>query len=160
MDNKFLSEFIYGSTDGLITTFSIVAGATGGNLLQKVIIILGLSNVLSDGYSMGVSSYLSSKAEIEQGYITDKKAIESGIYTFISFVAIGILPILPFLFIKGDLAKKISLLIAIILFAVIGTIKGYVLKQPILKNSIESLFVGMSAALISYLVGLFLSKLH
>jgi len=157
---QFLGEFIYGATDGIITTFSIVAGAAGGDLVQKVITILGISNVLSDGYSMGVSRYLSSKAEIEQGLLKEKNAIQSGIFTFISFVFVGVLPILPFFFYKGEQAKKISLGIAIILFAMIGTIKGLVLKQPILGKSFESLFIGLSAAIISYLVGVFVSKLH
>jgi VIT1/CCC1 family predicted Fe2+/Mn2+ transporter len=160
MYEKFLGEFIYGATDGIITTFSIVAGAAGGDLVQKVITILGVSNVLSDGYSMGVSRYLSSKAEIEQGLLTNKKALYSGIYTFISFVLVGILPILPFFFYKGILAKKISLTIAIILFALIGIIKGYVLKQSIFEKGFESLIIGLSAALISYIVGILINKIH
>jgi vacuolar iron transporter family protein len=157
---QFLGEFIYGATDGIITTFSIVAGAAGGDLVQRVITILGVSNVLSDGYSMGVSRYLSAKAEIEQGLLTNKNAVESGIVTFISFVVIGVLPILPFFLYSGYKAKKISLAIATILFALIGIIKGMILKQPILNKGIESLFIGLSAALISYFVGVIVNRLH
>lgn len=157
---QFLGEFIYGATDGIITTFSIVAGAAGGDLIQRVITILGISNVLSDGYSMGVSRYLSAKAEIEQGLLKEKNAAQSGIYTFISFVVVGVMPILPFFFYKGNKAKKISLTIATILFAMIGFIKGIVLKQPVLGKSLETLFIGLSAALISYYVGIFVNKLH
>jgi VIT1/CCC1 family predicted Fe2+/Mn2+ transporter len=157
---QFLGEFIYGATDGIITTFSIVAGAAGGDLIQRVITILGISNVLSDGYSMGVSRYLSSKAEIEQGLLKEKDAVQSGIFTFLSFVIVGVMPILPFFFYKGLQAKKISLGIATLLFAMIGFIKGYVLKQPVLYKSIETLFIGLSAALISYFVGIFVNKLH
>jgi VIT1/CCC1 family predicted Fe2+/Mn2+ transporter len=156
----FLGEFIYGATDGIITTFSIVAGATGGSLLHNVIIILGISNVLSDGYSMGVSRYLSSMAEIEQGLLSNKDAMTSGIATFLSFVIIGILPILPFFFYKGDTAKKISLIIATILFSLIGVVKGYILKQSIIHNGTRSLFIGLSAALISYSVGKFINHIY
>lgn len=157
---QFLGEFIYGATDGIITTFSIVAGAAGGDLIQRVITILGISNVLSDGYSMGVSRYLSAKAEIEQGLLKEKDAVQSGLFTFVSFVIVGVMPILPFFFYKGLQAKKISLTIATILFAMIGFIKGYVLNQPVLGKSIETLFIGLSAALISYYVGIFVNKLH
>lgn len=157
---QFLAEFIYGATDGIITTFSIVAGATGGELIQRVITILGISNVLSDGYSMGISRYLSSKAEIEQGLLKDKNAIQSGVFTFISFVIIGIMPILPFFIYNGNKAKTISLIIAIILFAMIGYIKGYILKQSVFNKSMETLFIGLSAALISYYVGIFVNKIH
>lgn len=157
---KFLGEFIYGATDGIITTFSIVAGSTGGDLVQRVITILGISNVLSDGYSMGISRYLSSKAEIEQGLLKEKDAIQSGIFTFISFVVIGVMPIIPFFIYKGYQAKTLSLVIAIILFAMIGFIKGLVLKQSVIFKSLESLFIGLSAAIISYFVGIFVNKMH
>jgi VIT1/CCC1 family predicted Fe2+/Mn2+ transporter len=156
---EFLGEFIYGATDGIITTFSIVAGASGGELVQKVITILVISNVLSDGYSMGVSRYLSSKAEIEQGLLTNKNAFNSGLFTFISFVIVGVMPILPFFFYKGIKAKYISLIIAIILFALIGIIKGYILKQSLFKKGSESLFIGLSAAIISYYVSIFINKI-
>ena len=39
---QYLAEFVYGGIDGIITTFSIVAGSEGGNLLRNVIIILGI----------------------------------------------------------------------------------------------------------------------
>lgn len=159
MYEQFLGDFIYGSIDGIITTFSIVAGAVGGNLLHNVIIILGISNVLSDGYSMGISRYLSAMAEIEQGILTNKNAIQAGIATFLSFVSVGVLPILPFFFYKGYIAKKLSLTIAIILFAMIGIIKGHVLNQSKLINGIRTLFIGLSASIISYLVGKFISNI-
>lgn len=159
MEN-FLGEFIYGATDGIITTFSIVAGAAGGSLLHNVIIILGISNVLSDGYSMGVSRYLSAMAEIEQGLLTNKDAMTSGIATFLAFVLVGVLPILPFFILKGNKAKYLSLAIATVLFALIGVVKGFILEQSIMINGIRTLFIGLSAALISYSVGTFINHVY
>lgn len=152
--DEYLSEFVYGGIDGIITTFSIVAGSAGGELLRKVILILGVSNVLSDGYSMGVSRYLSSKAEIAQGLLINKNPIASAIATFAAFVSIGLMPILPFFFIKsGELAKQISLGVASIIFFLIGYIKGFVIKENKLYAGMETLLIGLSAALISYAVG-------
>lgn len=62
--NKYLPEFIYGGMDGSVTTFAVVAGATGANFHPNVIIILGLANLLADGLSMSIGSYLSSKSEM------------------------------------------------------------------------------------------------
>lgn len=168
----YLSEFIYGSVDGLITTFSIVAGSIGGNLSQRVIMVLGISNVLSDGYSMGVSRYLSAVAEKEQGIsFHDKPAWVAGVMTFLSFVAVGVFPILPFAFLKNrSTANHISLFTAMIMFFVVGIVKGYVVEtmtdkpasddkskeaniQYIVWSGTQTLGIGMSAALISYLVG-------
>ena len=49
-------DIVYGGLDGIITTFSIVAGANGGGLSVLTIIIIGFSNVFADAMSMGVSS--------------------------------------------------------------------------------------------------------
>lgn len=70
--NKYLPEFIYGGMDGSVTTFAVVAGATGANFNPNVIIILGLANLLADGLSMSIGSYLSSKAEMNN-YQKQKK---------------------------------------------------------------------------------------
>jgi len=54
---------VYGAVDGTVTTFAVVAGATGGDLSSKIIIILGLANLFADGVSMSISAYLSAKSE-------------------------------------------------------------------------------------------------
>jgi vacuolar iron transporter family protein len=64
----FLGEFVYGGIDGSITTFAVVSGATGAGFPAEVIIVLGLANLLADGLSMSVGSYLSSKTEKENYY--------------------------------------------------------------------------------------------
>lgn len=60
---NYLRDFIYGAIDGLITTFAIVAGVAGAGLSSTVVIILGLANLLADGFSMGASNYLGVRAE-------------------------------------------------------------------------------------------------
>ncbi|MCP3933164.1 MAG: hypothetical protein GY705_29190 [Bacteroidetes bacterium] len=62
--HHFLSEFVYGGIDGSVTTFAVVAGATGASLDSSVVIILGAANLIADGFSMSVGSYLSNKSEI------------------------------------------------------------------------------------------------
>ncbi|MBI1191639.1 MAG: hypothetical protein GC205_00500 [Bacteroidetes bacterium] len=61
----YLGEFVYGGIDGSVTTFAVVAGAAGANLGSDVIIILGFANLLADGFSMSVGSYLSHKSELD-----------------------------------------------------------------------------------------------
>lgn len=63
---KYLTEFVYGGIDGSITTFAVVAGAVGANLGSEVIIILGVSNLVADGFSMAIGAYLSAQAEHEK----------------------------------------------------------------------------------------------
>ncbi|HEY9007765.1 MAG TPA: VIT1/CCC1 transporter family protein [Ohtaekwangia sp.] len=59
----YLPELVYGSIDGIVTTFAVVAGAAGANLHINIIIILGMANLIADGLSMSIGSYLSHKSE-------------------------------------------------------------------------------------------------
>lgn len=58
-----LGDFVLGSIDGTITTFAIVAGVAGANLTAGVALVLGLANVLADGFSMAVGNYLKARSD-------------------------------------------------------------------------------------------------
>ena len=60
---SYLQDFVYGAVDGTITTFAVVAGVEGANLDETVVIILGIANLVADGFSMAVSNFLGSRAE-------------------------------------------------------------------------------------------------
>ena len=55
-------DFIYGSIDGAVTTFAIVAGVVGASLSPGIILILGFGNLFADGFSMAAANYQASKA--------------------------------------------------------------------------------------------------
>lgn len=59
-------DLVYGGIDGVITTFAIVAGVEGASLDHRVALILGLANLLSDGFSMASSDFLAIKTEIQE----------------------------------------------------------------------------------------------
>lgn len=59
----YLPEVVYGSMDGIVTTFAVVAGSAGADLTINIILILGMSNLIADGLSMSIGSYLSKKSE-------------------------------------------------------------------------------------------------
>jgi len=63
--SKYLGEMVYGGLDGIITTFAVVSGVAGAELGTEVVLILGLANLLADGFSMATGAYLSSKSEQE-----------------------------------------------------------------------------------------------
>ena len=60
---EYLADFVYGANDGIITTFAVVTGAIGASMPPGVVIILGIANLLADGFSMGASSFLSTLSE-------------------------------------------------------------------------------------------------
>lgn len=67
-------DFIYGSIDGAVTTFAVVAGVVGASLPSNIILILGFANMFADGFSMAVANYQSSKAHNE--YVQMKRKRE------------------------------------------------------------------------------------
>ena len=60
-----IEDFVYGATDGAVTTFAIVAGVVGASLSPSIVIILGFANLFADGFSMAVGNYLSTRSKIE-----------------------------------------------------------------------------------------------
>ncbi|MGY5148489.1 MAG: VIT1/CCC1 transporter family protein [Candidatus Nitrosopumilus sp. bin_68KS] len=62
---NYFDDFIYGSIDGAVTTFAIVAGVVGASLSPSIILILGFANLFADGFSMAAANYQASKARNE-----------------------------------------------------------------------------------------------
>lgn len=63
--NWSLEDFVYGATDGAVTTFAVVAGVIGASLSPSVVLILGFANLFADGLSMAVGNYLAAKTRLE-----------------------------------------------------------------------------------------------
>jgi hypothetical protein len=62
---NYIRDWVYGGIDGAVTTFAIVAGVVGAELATKVILILGLANLVGDGFSMAASNYSGTKTEVD-----------------------------------------------------------------------------------------------
>ena len=66
----YIREITYGASDGIVTTFTIIAGFTGANsagegmmeITTFVVLLFGFASLLADAISMGLGDYLSSKA--------------------------------------------------------------------------------------------------
>ncbi|BAS27748.1 VIT1/CCC1 transporter family protein [Limnochorda pilosa] len=62
---KYLSDAVLGASDGIVTTFAVVAGVTGAALSPTIVLILGLANLLGDGLSMAAGTYLGERSEVD-----------------------------------------------------------------------------------------------
>lgn len=62
-NDQTIKASVYGASDGIITTFAVVAGVAGAQLSPSVVIILGVANLIADGISMGISDYLGARSE-------------------------------------------------------------------------------------------------
>jgi VIT1/CCC1 family predicted Fe2+/Mn2+ transporter len=172
-ERRYLPEFVYGGIDGAITTFAVVSGSIGASLTSGIILILGLANLLADGFSMAVSNYLSvkSQTELHKGHKDYKQIANLGkhpmktsIATFISFLIIGIIPLISFLLALLIPSLKqnqfeYSFILTGIALAIVGYVKGSIINKHPIKSSMETLLIGGFAAILSYLVGYLLKGL-
>ncbi|MBM3903767.1 MAG: hypothetical protein FJ357_01275 [Thaumarchaeota archaeon] len=219
-------DFIYGSFDGSVTTFAIVAGAIGASLSPMIVVILGFANLFADGFSMAVGNYQASKAraeyiqkerareewEIENmeeterqeirdiyakkgftaelleeivkvitarkkvwvdtmmkeelGLIEDgRRPLDTAASTMFGFVIIGIIPLIPFLFIYlagmhlNSESFTYSVISTSVAFFLIGVIKGKIVKKSLVRSGLVTLLVGGIAATAAYLIGNLLAHL-
>lgn len=101
MARHYIRDMVYGANDGIITTFAVVAGVTGGALSAEAVLIVGIANLFADGLSMGVGNYLSIRSHESALAAQDRPEEESspakhGFATFAAFVAAGALPLIPY----------------------------------------------------------------
>jgi VIT1/CCC1 family predicted Fe2+/Mn2+ transporter len=162
---KYIGDLVYGANDGIITTFAIVAGVTGGNLSSSVVIILGISNVLADGFSMAASNYLARKSEKDYlnniGETKDEahNPIKNATATFVAFLIAGMIPLLPYMIGLKDNVFNYAILATSIALFTVGSLRAKVTGMNWFKAGIEMLFVGALAASVAYLIGDVLAKM-
>ncbi len=223
-----IEDFVYGATDGAVTTFAIVAGVVGASLSPSIVIILGFANLFADGFAMAVGNYLSTRSRIEyverernrqnkevqdlpefkiseikniyaeKGFkdellenliksivsnrkiwvdvlmkekmgisnVDDENPIFKATTTFVAFNVVGVIPLLPFIFLyiinnpAGFTTNDIfiySIVFTVLAFFCIGFITGKVVNKSSIRSGLITLIIGGIAALVSYMVGTFLS---
>jgi VIT1/CCC1 family predicted Fe2+/Mn2+ transporter len=73
--------------------------------------------------------------------------------SFLAFCVGAIIPLLPWLFLEGDVAVGASVLLGAIAALVIGAIIGVISERPIWFTSLRQLLVGAVAGAVTYGVG-------
>ena len=160
----YLGDLIYGANDGIVTTFAVVAGVAGARLSIAVVLILGLSNLLADGFSMAASNYLAirsrSSAEFENnGSISEPYAVRHGVATFVAFVIAGSFPLLAYLIpFAGPHHFSVAAWVAALALFTIGASRSLVASGSWWKNGLEMLTIGGTAGMVSYFVGVLVSR--
>jgi vacuolar iron transporter family protein len=102
----------------------------------------------------------------EVGLIEDnnKKPLDTAITTFVGFNTIGLIPLIPFIFLYSSginvsiqHAFLYSIIFTALSFFSIGVIKGKVVDKSVLRSGLNTLAIGGIAAAIAYIVGHLLS---
>ena len=64
--HSYVGDFVLGAVDGAVTTVAIVAGSAGAGLSNGIVLVLGLANVLADGFSMAAGNFLRARADQQE----------------------------------------------------------------------------------------------
>ena len=156
--HKAIPQIVYGGVDGTISTFAVIAAAYGGKLNYQVVLILGLSALVADGFSMAVGAYLSAESAGK------KQPLTASLNTFLAFVTLGSLLLAPYLVgTVVDLTNNQmfvgSAIFACISFIIIGSTKSLFEGTGRLRGAIEVIILGAIAAGIAYLIGHLVERL-
>ena len=161
----YIRDLVYGANDGVITTFAVVAGVTGGTLSPVTVLVLGVANLLADGLSMGVGNYLGIRSDErvrEAQQLPEQEAfpIRHGMATFMAFMTAGAVPLLPYVF-SGIAANRFAWSAAVslaVLFGV-GAARARVGSGSWWTNGLEMLGLGVLVGAAAYFAGALVSGL-
>ena len=155
----YIRDLVYGANDGIITTFAVVAGVTGGALSSQAILIVGFANIVADGLSMGVGNYLGIRSEEGARAAQDLPEAEAeparhGAATFAAFVVAGLIPLVSYMVPDFGVDRfVVATALTLASLFVIGALRSVVTVQGWLASGLEMLGLGVIVAAAAYASG-------
>jgi VIT1/CCC1 family predicted Fe2+/Mn2+ transporter len=160
----YIRDLVYGANDGIITTFAVVGGVTGGALSQTAVLIIGAANLAADGVSMGVGNLLAIRAHERAREAQNLPEEETypwkhGLATLLAFVVAGAIPLVPFLLplAPGDRAAWSTVMTFAALF-LLGMARAAITRERWWKTGLETLMLGALVALAAYGAGIIVAR--
>uniref|UniRef100_A0A831YPY4 VIT family protein n=1 Tax=candidate division WWE3 bacterium TaxID=2053526 RepID=A0A831YPY4_UNCKA len=141
-----LRDIILGGQDGLVNVLGVTLGLAAAAADTSLIIAGGLAATFAESLSMAAVAYTSS-------FSGGHALTDAGIVGF-SAVLGSFIPLFPFVFLSPSLAMLISVSVSAVFLFGLGIYKARVLGRGFLKGGLEILTIGLTAALVGYLVGL------
>jgi vacuolar iron transporter family protein len=153
---RYLKDVIYGANDGIVTTLVVIASVTGASMSSTAVLVLGIANLVADGFSMGTSNVLSMRSTLTaESRPRLVAASRNGLATFIAFVLAGLIPLATYMLPLGGNGIRFPaacLLAAVALFAV-GACRSLFSDRPWLVAGLEMLVLGTIASSVAYGIG-------
>lgn len=144
-----LRASVLGGVDGVITSFAIVAAASAGDLALKTTVVVGVSSVLADGLSMGISEFLSSYSQRARNRVplVDRPEV-LGLVCFASFVLCGSGPLL--LYAVVDQRLLACAMFSLVELFLLGAARTFLTEEPVLLGMLQTGGLGAVAGGVAY----------
>ena len=151
----YLPDVVYGANDGIVTTLVVISSVAGAAMSPTVILVLGLANLIADGFSMGTSNVLarrSTATAATRPRLVD--ASRNGIATFVAFVIAGFLPLSAYILpIAIEERFPVACAVAAAALFGIGACRSLFSDRPWVVAGLEMLALGTIASLVAYSIG-------
>lgn len=154
----YMRDLVYGANDGIITTFAVVAGVAGASLDTRTVLVLGVANLLADGFSMGASNFLSIRSDEAVRHARGEPPAEEfparhGAATMAAFVVAGAVPLVPYVAVAPAQRFPVAIAATLATLFVVGALRASVTALHWWRAGLEMLVVGALASAVSYFVG-------
>ncbi len=152
---SYVRNFIFGVEDSLVSTVGLLSGIASADASRHTIILTGVVLIFVEAFSMGVGSYLSenSTANYQPKGIHKQTPIFGGVIMLVSYLLAGLVPLLPYVILRGPVAFWWSIVFSLIGLVGLGVLSSKLLKANWLKNSLRMLILGGIAIAIGVIVG-------
>lgn len=125
-----------------------------GEILEEIV------GTITSDHERWVGEMMKNELEMIQD---ERKPFMIGLSTYVSFILIGLIPLLAYVWDRFDELPYDPFVISSVLtalgFIIIGAMKSHVTETSMTRGIAETLFLGAIAALVSYYVGDFLEHL-
>ena len=166
-----LRDWMYGATNGAITTFVIVAGVVGADLPTMVASVLGLANLFANGFATAARRYTNTKLARDNYNRLHAKAVwaedvnakdydfsrcmrspaQAALTTLAAFVLCGLVPLIAYLL--APTRFSVCVVATACTFFAIGVVKGRYSLTTWWRSGLDTVFLGMCAAALAYAAG-------
>jgi VIT1/CCC1 family predicted Fe2+/Mn2+ transporter len=156
MSPVYVRTIIFGAVDSLVSTVALLAGIEAGDVAPRVIVLTGLVYVFVEGFSMAIGSFLSEDSAEEyaaKSAIPDRRTLRAAFVMFLSFVAVGFIPILPYIFFPGHVGLVISIVASILTLGALGYLQARLSMLPSIWRVLRMMLLGGFAIVLGIVVG-------
>jgi predicted membrane protein (TIGR00267 family) len=150
----------FGTMDGLITILGVVIGVANATGSSAIVVISGLVAGVANAFGNSIGFYASELAERaehlhENQHVSSMaEARRSTLLSFLTSLASMAVPVVPFTLLENlQLAMTISLIAALALLFVLGSLVGKLGRENPWRFGLRYVLLGLAGAALSFVIG-------
>jgi len=150
----FLRNFVFGAEDGLVSTVGLLSGVSFAGLASREVILSGVILIMVEAISMAAGVYVSEDSEKELDPTEKENEWNDAGVMFLSYVLIGLIPLLPYIAIANTtVAFYWSVIASLVALFCVGLFKGFFVHSHPLKAALKMTAIGAVVIAVAVFIG-------